>query len=174
MASPFETQSLDDFDWILGINLWGVIHGCKFFLPHLKREDEAHIVNLSSMLGFVALPEQSAYCVTKFAVRALSGSLRAELSKTAVGVTSVHPGGIRTNIIRTSRFSDPLLKQRVAQQLEKVSGAPEGVARKIVRAIERNRPRVLIRPESYLSDWCMRLTPVWTQRLTDWGYRRSR
>ena len=100
VTGTFEEQSLDDWRWIVGVNFWGVVHGCKFFLPHLRRAREAHIVNLSSMFGLIGLPTQSSYCATKFAVRGFSEALWAELRGSGIGVTTVHPGGVRTNIAR--------------------------------------------------------------------------
>lgn len=166
-------HSLEDFEWIVGVNFWGVVHGCKFFLPHLLREDEGHIVNLSSMFGFLGLPTQGAYCATKHAVRALSETLFAELSHTSVGVTCVHPGGVRTNIARSSRASDPRLKERAVEQFDRLSMTPERAARRIVRAIERRSPRLIICAESRVAELAKRLFPVWTQRIVAWGYRRS-
>ena len=103
VSGSFEEQSWEDLDWIVGINFWGVVHGCKVFLPYLRLEDEGHIVNVSSMLGFLGVPGSSSYCATKFAVRGLSEALWAELSDTKIGVTSVHPGAIATNIIASAR-----------------------------------------------------------------------
>ena len=87
----FMEQELTDLDWITGINYWGVIYGCKFFLPHLLQVDEAHIVNISSSAGFTGMKWQSSYAATKFAVAGLSESLYVELANTQVGITCVHP-----------------------------------------------------------------------------------
>ncbi|MBW2223895.1 MAG: SDR family NAD(P)-dependent oxidoreductase [Deltaproteobacteria bacterium] len=81
--ASFEEHSIEDLEWILGVNLWGVIYGCKFFLPHLKAAGEGHIVNLSSVFGIIAPPLQTSYVATKFAVRGFSESLRAELAETS-------------------------------------------------------------------------------------------
>jgi short-subunit dehydrogenase len=172
VSGTLEDQTLEDIDWIVGINLWGVLYGCKFFLPFLRREEEAHIVNLSSELGFLGVPEQSSYCVTKFAVRGLSEALYAELSGSRIGVTSVHPGVVRTPIIRNSRFSDDEQKHAIAERTERLGIPPERVARKIVRAIERRRLRVLVGPDAYVIDWAKRLSPVLPHRLIAWAYRR--
>src|SRR3972149_3710370 len=96
VAAPFEYQSLEDFAWLIGINFWGVVYGCKFFLPHLKAAGEGHIVNLSSVLGTPGPPTQSSYAAAKFAVRGFSESLRTELEPYRIGVTSVHPAAINT------------------------------------------------------------------------------
>jgi len=168
-------QSLDDFAWLMGINFWGVVYGCKLFLPFLLAEDEAQIVNISSMFGFVGIPTQSSYNASKYAVRGFSEALSSELSGTRVGVTCVHPGGIRTNVVRASRISsqrDQEDKQRTIELFERFAHSPEKAARKIVRAIERNRARVRIGPEAYLTDWLKRLAPVTTQRFIGWRWRR--
>ena len=172
VTGTLEEQPLEDLDWILGINFWGVVHGCKFFLPYLKREEEAHIVNLSSMLGFIGLPNQTAYSATKFAVRGFSESLYAELSGTPIGVTSVHPGAIRTNIVRSSRFTDEEQKSRVASRVDRFAVPPERAARKIVRAIERKKLRVRVGPDAYVLEWTKRLFPVLSSRAVAWAYRR--
>src|SRR5690349_19879051 len=95
--------SLEDMAWLMGINFWGVVHGCKFFLPLLRREKDAHIVNLSSIFGLIGPPGQTAYSASKFAVRGFSESLREELRETGVKVTSVHPAGIATPIAQAAR-----------------------------------------------------------------------
>ena len=170
-------QSLDDFAWLIGINFWGVVYGCKLFLPHLLAEDEGHIVNISSLFGLVGVPTQISYNAAKYAVRGVSEALISELSGTHVGVTCVHPGGIRTNIVRASRAStarDAEDTENTAAAFERFAMPPEKAARKIVRAIERNQARLRIGIETYLGDWLKRLFPVATQRLLGWGFRRSR
>jgi short-subunit dehydrogenase len=170
-------QSLDDFAWLMGINFWGVVYGCKFFLPHLLAAEEAAIVNISSMFGFVGIPTQISYNSSKYAVRGFSEALSSELSGTRVSVSCVHPGGIRTNIVRASRASGPgdvEDQKNTIELFERFGHAPEKAARKIVRAIERRQARVRIGPESYLTDWAKRLFPVATQRLVGWGWRRRR
>ena len=170
-------QSLDDFAWLIGINFWGVVYGCKFFLPHLLREDEAQIVNISSMFGFIGIPSQISYNASKYAVRGFSEALSSELSGTRVGVTCVHPGGIRTNVVRSSRVSserDADEQRQTIALFERRAHSPEKAARKIVRAIERNQARVRIGPEAYLTDWLKRLFPVSTQRFVGWSWRRRR
>jgi NAD(P)-dependent dehydrogenase (short-subunit alcohol dehydrogenase family) len=169
-----EEQTLEDFEWIVGINFWGVVYGCKFFLPHLRQAEEAHIVNLSSMFGLIGLPSQVSYCATKFAVRGLSEALWVELADTPIGVTSVHPGLIRTSIVRSSRMSDIDEKQRIMDVFEARGRSPEFTAEKIVRAIEKDQLRVAVGREAIITDWAKRLFPVLTQRLVAWRYRRVR
>ena len=166
LDATFEESSLEDLEWILGINLWGVILGCKLFLPHLRQVDEAHIVNVSSLFGLVGVPRNSAYCTTKFAVRGLSESLWAELSAEGIGVTSVHPGGIKTNIVRAARHAPGREKQEAIELFDRAARiTPERAAEKIVRGIERGAQRVRIGPETYLGDWLKRLFPNGVQRL---------
>jgi len=164
VAASFEDQSLDDLRWIVGINFWGVIHGCKFFLPELKKQDEAHIVNISSMFGFLGVPSQSSYCATKFAVRGFTEALWAELQGTSVGITSIHPGGINTNIASTMRSYDDELRDATVAGLAQ-SRAPSAVAKKIVAAIDGNRLRAIVGIEAYVAEWLKRLMPVTTHRL---------
>ena len=98
-------MSYEDLEWLMGVNFWGVVHGTKAFLPHLKAAGEGHVVNISSVFGLVSIPTQSAYNAAKFAVRGFTDSLRIELEAERCGVsaTTVHPGGIRTNIARNAR-----------------------------------------------------------------------
>jgi short-subunit dehydrogenase len=173
VGATFAEHSMEDLDWILGINLGGVLHGCKFFLPHLERQDAAHIVNVSSMFGFLGFAGQSSYCISKAGVRALSEALWTELADSPVRVTSVHPGGIQTNMIRAARIFDEEGRRQGIQALERWGHSPQKAARKIVRAIERNRSRVLIGPEAMLLEWAKRLFPVGIHKLLTAIYLRS-
>jgi len=172
----FAEQSIEDIEWVLNINLWGVIYGCKLFLPHLLAAEEGHIANLSSVFGLIGVPRQSSYCASKFAVRGFSESLRLELSGTRVGVTSVHPGGIATNIAAATRVvggsRDVQNHERVVERFKKMM-PPEECAARIVRGIEQNSARVLITRETHIADWAKRLAPVASARLVGWGFKRS-
>jgi short-subunit dehydrogenase len=176
VTAPLEAHSLEDFRWIVGVNFWGVVHGCKLFLPLLQRaaaaSGEAHIVNLSSMFGLIGLPTQASYCATKFAVRGFSEALWAELHDAKIGVTIVHPGGVRTNIVRESRTADPVAKQQMIERFEKMAMPPEQAARQILRAVERNQLRVVICREARAADWAKRIAPAAVHRLVHWGYRK--
>jgi len=161
--ASFEEHEIEDLEWILGVNLWGVIYGCKYFLPHLKASGEGHIVNLSSVFGIIAPPLQTSYVASKFAVRGFSESLRAELADDNVGVTSVHPGAIKTNIIRNARLvTDTHTELRDATQrlFDRLGTTPDVVAERIVKAIEYNSPRVLITKEARMADALKRLMPA--------------
>lgn len=161
-----ETMSYDDLDWLVGVNFWGVIHGTKAFLPHLRAADEGHIVNVSSVFGLMGVPSQSAYSAAKFAVRGFTDALRLELKGDggSVSCTTVHPGGIRTNIARNAR-SDPhglsarsLRGRDQADAFERMARtSPEQAARAIIRAVERDRRRVTIGPDAKVIDLVSRL-----------------
>lgn len=165
LVAPFVRQRLEDLAWLVGVNYWGVVHGCHFFLPLLRRQDEGHVVNLSSMFGLLGLPAQSGYCATKAAVRALSESLYAELRHERIGVTTVHPGCVGTSIIRASRVEDEALRNDVQEFFDRRGAPPDRVARAIVRAIERDRLFVRVRPEAFATDWLKRLLPSAVHRL---------
>ena len=162
VAASFEEHSIEDFEWLIGINFWGVVYGCKFFLPVLRKADEAHIVNISSVFGFVGMPLNSSYCASKFAVRGFSEALRAELTGSPIGVTSVHPGGVATNIVRDARFQERGFEGLHASTVRRFKHMlpPEAAARSIVRGIKQNAARVLITRDAYLIDIFKRLFPV--------------
>ncbi|GCE24381.1 SDR family NAD(P)-dependent oxidoreductase [Dictyobacter kobayashii] len=162
LGGTVEQVSIDQIAWLFDINFWGVVHGVKAFLPVLKQQPEAHIVNLSSVFGLFAVPGQAAYCASKFAVRGFTETLRQELARTAIKVSCVHPGGIKTNIARNARFDAMTEKeqQRGRAYFERVlTMPPERAADIIVRGIERNAPRILIGREAYIMDFAQRLSP---------------
>jgi len=170
----------EDLEWLMGINFWGVVHGTKAFLPHLIASGDGHIVNLSSVFGLIAVPGQSAYNAAKFAVRGFTECLRQELELEGqpVSATCVHPGGVRTNIVRRGRIrngASGLSQEDAIEQFEQAARTtPEQAARKILRAVRRNKRRVLVGPEARPIDWLQRLAPAGYQRLLVAGLRRSR
>jgi short-subunit dehydrogenase len=172
LAGPFEWASLEDMRWIHYINFWGVVHGCKFFLPALRREAEAQIVNISSDFGLIGFPQKTLYCAGKFAVRGFSESLRAELYGTGVGVTCVYPGAVDTAIVRKGRVQDPAKRDIEAEFVRRRSIKMDTATRKIVRAIERDRARVRIGRDTYAIDLMTRLFPVSTNKLVSRIQRR--
>lgn len=140
--------SYEDMEWIVGINFWGVVYGTKEFLPHLIASGDGHVVNLSSLFGLLAMPGQSAYNATKFAVRGFTEALREEMliAGHKVGVTSVHPGGIKTAIARSARVSDKEDKAATAKLFDEklAKMTPERAAEIIVKGITKNQARVLV------------------------------
>src|SRR5699024_9581708 len=103
-AQTIEGTTYDDFEWIMGINFWGVVYGSKAFLPLLRQSDNAALVNVSSVFGLLAVPTQGTYNATKFAVRGFTEALRHETAGSGLHVMCVHPGGIKTNIAKRARF----------------------------------------------------------------------
>jgi len=161
LQKSFSTHSLSDWDRIIGINLWGVIYGCHFFDEVLTQAQEAHLVNLSSMSAFLGLPGQSSYCGTKAGVQLITDSLMAEWGLKNIGVTSVHPGAIRTNMIMaTLAESDDVEQAKKNFEIAHKTGVDaEFAARKIIRAIEKNTPRLKIGRDAYIFHFIMRYMP---------------
>jgi short-subunit dehydrogenase len=163
VIGSFEQLSLEDFEWLMSINFWGVVYGCKVFLPILQQQDSAHIVNISSVFGFIAPPEQTAYCASKFAVRGFTESLRHELDGTNVKVSSVHPGGIKTNIARNSRLGAKTPQEYGAQAADffdtVAQTSPEKAAETIVKGIKNANPRILIGADAHAISYVHRLFP---------------
>ncbi len=138
----------NDIDWIIGVNFWGVVHGTKEFLPHLIASGDGHLVNLSSLFGLISMPSQSMYNASKYAVRGMTEAVREEMliAGHPVGVTAVHPGGIKTAIARNARVSAKEDQQATADLFDKKLArmTPERAAEIIVRGITRNQARVLV------------------------------
>jgi NAD(P)-dependent dehydrogenase (short-subunit alcohol dehydrogenase family) len=160
-AGAFEDEAPEDLEWIVGINVWGVVHGCAAFLPMLREADEGHIVNMSSMVGLLGLPHNASYSLTKGAVRGFTEALRAELVTTDIGVTAVFPGAIRTNITASARGaeSERLAKLGRSRLAPLALRPPSAVAKRIVRAIERDRARVVVGPDAHVVDLASRILP---------------
>ena len=163
LLGAFEHISVDDMRWLMGINFWGVVHGCKVFLPTLLAQPEAHIVNISSVFGLIAPEEQSAYCASKFAVRGFTESLRHEYAGTNLHVSSVHPGGVLTDIARNSRLGENTpreWKEQGAKFFDRVAkSTPEQAAETIVAGIKKKNPRILIGKDARAISTFSRLFP---------------
>lgn len=172
LVGTFEQISLEDFEWLMGINFWGVIYGCKVFLPLIRTQELAHIVNVSSVFGLIAPQEQSAYCSSKFAVRGFTESLRHELRNTNVAVSCVHPGGILTNIVRNSRVGKETpqeWKQQGAKLFDRVAKTtPETAAEVIVNGIKSKEPRILIGKDAKGISIVSRLFPRKYLKVLEW------
>jgi NAD(P)-dependent dehydrogenase (short-subunit alcohol dehydrogenase family) len=163
LRGTFAQVSLADMQWLMNINFWGVVYGCKAFQSMLLREPDAHIVNLSSVFGLMGVPGQSAYCASKFAVRGFTEVLRHELKASHVNVTCVHPGGVSTSIAANSRSSAGVESSaaEAALRFEKLARTtPETAARVIVNGILQNKTRVIIGSDALRIDVLQRLMPV--------------
>jgi short-subunit dehydrogenase len=176
VAAPVETTSFEDFEWLMGINFWGVVNGTKAFLPHLKASGEGHVVNLSSVFGLISVPAQSAYNSSKFAVRGFTDALWMELriEGAPVSCTTVHPGGIKTNIARSARVEAGGDPDAVARDFDRVAlTSPDKAARRILAAVERDRRRVLVGPDAKVIDLLSRLpAPIYQGLLVNVGRKR--
>lgn len=148
LAGDFLDLAYEDMDWIIDINFWGVVHGTKAFLPHLIASGEGHLVNLSSLFGLLSIPGQTMYNASKYAVRGMTEAIREEMliAGHPVGVTSVHPGGIKTAIARNARVSAKENKEATAKLFDKKLArmTPERAAEIIVKGIEKDQARVLV------------------------------
>jgi NAD(P)-dependent dehydrogenase (short-subunit alcohol dehydrogenase family) len=163
MTGRFLDTTAADWDWILGVNLHGVINGCAVFGPGMVERGRGHVVNLSSGLGFSPRATEPAYCTTKAAVLALSQCLRADWGPSGVGVSAICPGIIRTPIVTATRYLGVRSDTRTVAQVKKVFSRghpPELVAKAIIGAVERNRPVVPVGAESYVGWIAHRLLPT--------------
>ena len=182
LGNTVEDAQYEDYEWIMGINLWGVIYGTKAFLPYIKQTGDGHIINVSSIFGLFAQPTQSGYNMTKFAVRGFTESLRQELDLQNCGVsaTCVHPGGIKTNIARSARMSNSVLSltggkgstEKMTQQFEKMFvTTPETAANVILNAVKRNSRRVLIGNDAKATDLMQRMLPTIYQKIVTTSFK---
>jgi short-subunit dehydrogenase len=161
-ARTFEGHSLDDWERIIGINLWGCIHGCHFFLPHLKKQaGDAHIVNLSSMVAFAGPPQQTSYTATKSAIKGFSESLWAELHGEGIGVTVALPGAIKTHIMDEAlkTAEDPELFSRTKNLVDKMAMPVDKAVKKILKAVSKDRMRVVIGADARFLEGAKRSAP---------------
>ena len=173
------TTTLDDWSWIVGINLMGVVHGCHFFVPPMvQRGRGGHVVNISSTAGFVGGEALTAYATTKFAVVGLSESMREELQRRQIGVTAVCPGVINTPIVRAVRYRGPAatndMRARTIALFERRNYPPERVADNILKAIQRDRAVAPISPEAWTAYYLKRLAPWAVAAFGRWMNARMR
>jgi NAD(P)-dependent dehydrogenase (short-subunit alcohol dehydrogenase family) len=165
LSASVEKMKDEDFHWLIDINFWGVVNGCRAFLPQLRKKPDAHVVNLSSVFGMIGVPTQSAYCAAKFAVRGFTESLRQELVESNIHVACVHPGGIKTEIVKRGRHYEDATGsavehgQVVAEFEKNARTTADEAARVIVRGMLRNEPRILIGNDAVAIDVMARLAP---------------
>ncbi|MEO0603450.1 MAG: SDR family NAD(P)-dependent oxidoreductase, partial [Myxococcota bacterium] len=165
---------LDDLEWQLDINLRGVMYGCHAFLPHLLEQDEAHLVNVSSIFGIVSVPDNAAYCMSKHAVRSLTEALELEHWESNVRFTSIHPGAVATKIVTDGRHRDGgSLSQGAASKAIAQGLPPAEAARIIVDGIQRNERRVLVGRDARWFARIQQLLPVRYRDLVRGYLRRT-
>jgi NAD(P)-dependent dehydrogenase (short-subunit alcohol dehydrogenase family) len=164
-----EQLSIEDIEWLMGINFWGVIYGVKHFLPILRQQPHAHIVNISSVFGIIGPAGHSAYAASKFGVRGFTEALRHELAGGSVKVSVVHPGGVKTNIANDARPGANADHAAAARERSIFNAAartsPEAAAERIVRGVLRDEERILIGPDAWAIDRIQRWAPVKYWRL---------
>lgn len=180
LVAPVESLDSGDAHWLMNINFWGVVHGCRAFLPQLRSRPEAVIVNISSIFAMISVPTQSIYNASKAAVRAFSDALREELRDTPIRVLCVHPGGIRTNIVNSARVTDTAMlgmsvEKMRANFLEKMAPtSAEDAALAIIGAIEGGRTRLMIGNDARMADLLFRLAPDSAAKWINQRLRRMR
>lgn len=174
----FEVLPIEDFEWLMGINFWGVVNGCRAFLPHLRQASWAHVVNTSSVFGLISVPTQSAYHAAKFAVKGFTDSLALELADSHIRVSCVMPGGVKTNIVRSSRFvaSDNTspTKDEMANSFETMAAlTSDQAAAQILHGVAHGRRRILVGRDAQMIAALVRLLPVSYSRVLNWLQSRS-
>jgi NAD(P)-dependent dehydrogenase (short-subunit alcohol dehydrogenase family) len=177
LGASFLDTPLDDWDWILRINLLGVVHGCHFFVPAMvERGAGGHVVNVSSAAGYLPTEALSAYVTSKYAVLGLSESLRGELRRHRIGVTAICPGIIDTPITRSSRLRGKYAvegrREEMVSTYQRRGYGPDRVARNVLKAIQRNRGIAPVSPEAWIAWYLKRLSPALVSRLLTWAERR--
>ena len=167
LLGQFHEIDQAQIEWLFNINFWGAVHATRAFLPHLAGQPASHIVNLSSIFGIVAPPGQTAYSAAKFAVRGFSEALRHELqmAKSPIRLSVVHPGGIKTNIVRNSRTGSGIAdNERRVQSIERfdviAKTSAKDAALRIIKGIEKNEPRILIGGDARFMDILQRFRPA--------------
>ena len=168
-AGDIEVTQFKDIEKVMDVDFWGVVNGTKVFLPHLIESGDGHVINISSVFGLFSVPGQAAYNAAKFAVRGFTEALRQEMevAKHPVKVTTVHPGGIKTNIVRNMTAVDTVDKDQLRQTFDKklANTSPEKAARIILDGVRKNRARVLVGPDAKALDLIVRVTGSGYQRL---------
>ena len=165
LAGPFADTDPESFDWVMRVNFGGTVRCCRVFLPQLREAGAGHIVNIGSCFGWVGFPGMSGYCASKFAVRGFSESLRTELRPEGIGVTVVYPGPVDTNLVRDGRMTDERSRGREVGFLASRGLPADRVARRIIRAVERDAARVVVGLDYHSIDLLVRLAPSWALAL---------
>lgn len=161
-----EDLDYKDLEWVMNINFFGMVYGTKSFLPLLKKQSEAALINISSVFGIAGIGHQGAYCASKFAIRGFTESLRMEalLEFPHVMIHTVHPGGIKTNIAKNSRWVEEGVSEEEIEATTKnfermFITTPESAAATIVKGIQKKKSKILIGKDARQLDWLVRLMP---------------
>ena len=152
-----EETSIEDFEWIMGINFWGMVYGSKAFLPQLHKKETTALLNVSSLFGLIGAAYQGAYCATKFGIRGFNECLIAELEGTNIQMHTIHPGGIKTSIALNAKGGD----KRYAKAFDSLLAlSAEDAAAIIIDAIIKNKARILIGKDAKGGDIVGRIAPI--------------
>lgn len=166
LFGAFDECTLDEFEWLITINLLGVTRMTRAFMPALRQAPAAQLINISSMLGLMGVPQQTAYCTSKYGVRGFSSSLRTELKDSNVGITVVHPGGVATNIAKDARMAQGMPQERVDKGRKMADKMlimpPEKAATIILNAAEKRKERILVGSDAKLAAFLERFFPIRT------------
>ena len=179
LVSPVGKLQMADAHWLMDINFWGVVHGCRAFVPMLRGRPDTQLVNISSIFAMISMPTQSIYNASKAAVRAFSDALREELRADGIDVLCVHPGGIQTHIANSARITDVTMIADTDQQMRDnftrlARTTPAQAAAVVIDAIESRKTRVLIGRDAWLMDWMFRLFPARASRWVTAAGKRLR
>ena len=160
----FEHTPLEEFEWLINVNMWGVIRLTKAFYPYFLAQNTGHIVNLSSIFGLGGMEGNSAYCTSKFAVRGFTETLRMELADTNISTTVVYPSGVKTNIVSSQvpkgGHTNEEMLQKVAKKFEKNAKiTAESASLQILDAVEKRKQRVVIGSDGKMFDFLTRILP---------------
>lgn len=163
--APVETLTIEDFERVMNVDFWGVVHGTQAFLPHFISRNAGHIANISSIFGWIGVPNQGAYNSAKFAVHGFTEALRQEMNGSGVKVSCIHPGGIDTNIARNSILPQgedtAERREEIAQTFKSmVKSTPDQAAQTIINGVARGKARILIGRDARMVDIIRRLFPV--------------
>jgi len=177
-SSDVEELTYDDLDRVMRVNFWGMVYGTKAFLPHLLEKGRGNLVNISSIFGIIGVPRQSAYNASKFAIRGFTEALTHEMKGTDIIISSVHPGGIKTNIARDMLLPQERDRQeereRIAQQFDTFAiNTPTYAAQTIIKGMRRGKARILIGRDARMMERIQRLLPQAYWRILSMRLRSS-
>lgn len=153
-----QETSLEDFEWLMGINFWGMVYGTKAFLPQLNKDSTTAVVNVSSLFGMLGASFNGAYCASKFGIRGFNEVLMTELFDSNIQVHSVHPGGIKTNIAKNAKGGDEKFSKIFEEKFLKMP--PEKAADIIIKGIKRNRARIIVGSDAKFTIFLTKIFPV--------------
>ena len=164
MAAPVDELGIDDFNWLMDIDFWGVVYGTQAFLPQMQAKNNGRIANISSVFGLFSVPGQAAYNAAKFAVLGFTDAVRHDLADTNIKVTTIHPGGINTNIVRHARMgqgpdAEAEHEEAIARFEKFTMTQPDKAARIILKGVAKGKPRILVGPDAIYMDIIRRLFP---------------